>query len=69
MPDRLRKLLGILLMLAAIGVASMQTLLVSCSSPAAAGSPRHVDIVSHQCSWQGASGNSKRLSHRNGASV
>ena len=34
MPDRLRKLVGILLMLAAIGVASSKALLVSCSSPA-----------------------------------
>jgi hypothetical protein len=36
MSDRLRKLLGILLMIAAIGVAAWQSLLVSCSSPAAA---------------------------------
>jgi hypothetical protein len=47
MPDRLRKLLGILLLFAAIGVASSQSLLVSCSSPAAAGIPRPVVVVPH----------------------
>jgi hypothetical protein len=45
MPDHLRKLLGILLIFVAIGVASMQTLLVSCSSPATAGIARHAVVV------------------------
>jgi hypothetical protein len=36
MPDFTRKVLGLLLMLAAVGVASWQALAVSCSSPAAA---------------------------------
>lgn len=40
MSDRLRKLVGVLMMIAAIGVASWQTLLVSCSPPAAAVSTR-----------------------------
>jgi len=40
MPERLRTVAGILLILAAIGVASWQSLLVSCASPAAAGSAR-----------------------------
>jgi hypothetical protein len=40
MPDYLRKLVGTLLILAAIGVASVQTLLVSCSPPAGAGGAR-----------------------------
>jgi hypothetical protein len=35
MPERLRTVVGILLILVAIGVASWQSLLVSCSSPAA----------------------------------
>ncbi len=47
MSERLRKLVGILLILAAIGVASMQALLVSCSSPATAGIPRHAVVVPH----------------------
>jgi hypothetical protein len=34
MPERLRTVVGILLILVAIGVASWQSLLVSCSSPA-----------------------------------
>ncbi len=43
MPERLRKLIGILLIFAAAGVASGQALLVSCSGPAAADSvPRTV---------------------------
>jgi len=37
MSDRLRKLVGTVLMIVAIGVASSQALLVSCSSPADAG--------------------------------
>jgi hypothetical protein len=41
MSDRARRLVGVLLILAAIGVASWQALLVSCSSAAAAGSARH----------------------------
>ena len=40
MPGHLRKLIGILLIFAAVGVASAQALLVSCSS-AAASSARH----------------------------
>lgn len=36
MPDFPRKVLGLLLILAAVGVASWQALAVSCSSPAAA---------------------------------
>jgi hypothetical protein len=36
MPDFPRKILGLLLILAAVGVASWQALAVSCSSPAAA---------------------------------
>jgi hypothetical protein len=41
MSDRARRLIGVMLILAAIGVASWQALLVSCSSTAAAGSARH----------------------------
>jgi hypothetical protein len=37
MPEFYRKLLGLLLILAAVGVASWQTVLVSCSSPGAVG--------------------------------
>ncbi len=37
MPERLRTVVGILLILTAIGVASWQSLLVSCSSPTGAG--------------------------------
>lgn len=40
MPDRLPKLVGILLICAAIGVASWQSLLVSCS-PTGTDSVRH----------------------------
>ena len=47
MPDHLRKLVGLLLILAAVGVASVQTLLVSCSSPATAGSARHGTGILH----------------------
>jgi hypothetical protein len=36
MPEHLRKLIGLLLLIAAVGVASSQALLVSCSSPASA---------------------------------
>ncbi|RKT47713.1 hypothetical protein [Thiocapsa rosea] len=36
MPEFPRKVLGLLLILAAVGVASWQTLAVSCSSPASA---------------------------------
>ncbi|EGV20248.1 hypothetical protein [Thiocapsa marina] len=36
MPEFPRKVLGLLLILAAVGVASWQALAVSCSSPAAA---------------------------------
>jgi hypothetical protein len=36
MPDFPRKVLGLLLILASVGVASWQTLAVSCSSPASA---------------------------------
>ncbi len=50
MPDHLRKLIGILLLLAAIGVASAQALLVSCSSPATAGSIGHALVVSEGAS-------------------
>lgn len=45
MPERLRTVVGILLMLAAIGVASWQSLLVSWSSPAAAGSAGHALVA------------------------
>ena len=41
MPDRLPKLVGILLIFAAIGVASWQSLLVSCSPAAGTDSVRH----------------------------
>ena len=41
MPDRLPKLVGILLICAAIGVASWQSLLVSCSSSTGTDSVRH----------------------------
>ncbi len=41
MPERLRTVVGILLIVVAIGVASWQSLLVSCSSPAAAVSARN----------------------------
>lgn len=41
MPDTLRKLVGILLILSAIGVASSQALLASCTSTATAGGVRH----------------------------
>jgi|GEM_PF-2018267 len=47
MPDQLRKLLGILLIFVAIGIASMQALLVSCSSPATADIARHAVVVAH----------------------
>jgi len=39
MPEHLRKLVGVLLLLTAIGIASWQSLLVSCSSSAQAGAP------------------------------
>ncbi|MGB5832958.1 MAG: hypothetical protein WBG92_13340 [Thiohalocapsa sp.] len=47
MSERLRKLAGILLILAAIGVASWQTLLVSCSSSAATGSAHQAVAAPH----------------------
>lgn len=37
MSDRQRRLLGILLLVVGIGVASLQALLTSCSAPASAG--------------------------------
>jgi hypothetical protein len=37
MPASARRLLGLLLILATVGVAAWQTLAVSCSAPAAAG--------------------------------
>ena len=40
MPERLRKLIGVLLLIAAVGVASSQALLVSCSSTASADAGR-----------------------------
>lgn len=45
MHGRLSKLIGILLIFAAVGVASAQALLVSCSSATAAASTRHADGV------------------------
>jgi hypothetical protein len=45
MSERLRKLIGILLILAAAGVASGQALLVSCSGPAAAGSVQRAVVA------------------------
>jgi hypothetical protein len=44
MPERLRTVIGILLILAASGVASWQSLLVACSPPTAAGS-EHDPVV------------------------
>ena len=45
MSDRPRKLIGILLLFATVGVASLQALLVSCSSAAAdSGSPPGLSI-------------------------
>ncbi|WP_373507038.1 hypothetical protein [Thiocapsa sp.] len=41
MPEFPRKVVGLLLILAAVGVASWQTLAVSCSSPAAAETAPH----------------------------
>ncbi len=46
MPERLRRVVGILLILTAIGVAAWQSLLVSCASPTAADSAR-VPVVAH----------------------
>jgi hypothetical protein len=45
MPDPVRKLVGILLILAAIGVASAQALLASCSSTATAGGIQHTVVA------------------------
>ncbi|WP_295581101.1 hypothetical protein [uncultured Lamprocystis sp.] len=45
MPEPLRKLIGILLILAAAGVASGQALLVSCSTPAAGGSVQRAVLM------------------------
>ncbi|ESQ16389.1 MAG: hypothetical protein N838_23280 [Thiohalocapsa sp. PB-PSB1] len=47
MPDHLRKPLGILLIFIAIGVASTQALLASCSSPAMAASAGQAVVVRH----------------------
>jgi hypothetical protein len=41
MPDPVRKLVGILLILVAIGVASSQALLASCASTATVGGVQH----------------------------
>ena len=45
MTDAVRKLVGILLILAAIGVASAQALLASCTSTATAGGVRHTVVA------------------------
>jgi hypothetical protein len=51
MPEYLRKLVGVVLLLTAIGIASWQSLLVSCSSSAQAGAlpaspPAHDRVAS-----------------------
>jgi len=48
MPEHLRKLVGVVLLLTAIGVASWQSLLVSCSSTAQAGAKVTVPPPPHE---------------------